>query len=67
MTGEKVVFLAFKNDQLVPDQRDLMACNHCRNKAFAIVYQGTDAFPLLECTACHFHLGKVGWANDAQA
>lgn len=67
MTGEKVVFLAFKNEQLVEGQRDLMACKHCRNKAFAVVYQGAEQFPQLECTACHSHLGKVGWADELGA
>lgn len=61
---DKVVFLAFSNKELVRDQRDLMACNLCRNKAFAIVYQGDETFPQLECTACHNHLGKVGWAEE---
>lgn len=64
MSAEKVVFLAFKNDQLVEDQRDLMACKHCRNKAFSVVYQGEEAFPVLQCTACGFHLGRVGWPNE---
>ncbi len=64
--GEKVVFLAFRNDKLVEDQRDLLACGTCRNKAFSVVYQGQDKWPLLQCTACGFHLGNIGWA-DASA
>ncbi len=67
MSTDKVVFLAFDNKQLVGDQRDLMACKHCRNKAFAVVYQGAEQFPQLECTACHLHLGKVGWIDDTSA
>lgn len=67
MSQEKVVFLAFKNSELTHTERDLMACKHCRNKAFAVVYQGAEQFPQLECTACHFHLGKVGWVDDASA
>lgn len=59
--NDKVIYLAYQNERLVPDGRELLACAHCRNKTFVVVYDGA-GFPLLQCPACGCHLGRVGWA-----
>lgn len=61
--NDNVVHLAFRNDKIEPDVRDLLACKGCRNKTFTIVYQGAEAFPLVQCPACGCHLGCIGWAT----
>lgn len=61
--GEKVVFLAFKNEKIEPEGRDFLACTHCRNKTYTMVYQGNNAFLLAQCAACGNHIGYVGWAE----
>jgi hypothetical protein len=63
MSDEKVIFLAFKNEQIEPDARDLMACKTCRNKTFTVIYEG-ERFPLLQCAACVNHIGHFGWAPE---
>ena len=62
--NEKVVFLAFKNDQMEPDMRDLIACKVCRNKTFIVIYK-LESFPLLQCAACQTQIGHFGWTDDA--
>ncbi len=64
---KKIIYLAFKNDTLVEDGPSLYACKHCRNKAYSLVWQGEQEFPLLQCTACGLHLGRIGWADNEQS
>lgn len=61
--SEKVVYLAFKSDELVADARDLLACKSCRNKTFTVVYDGDESFPVLQCPACGNHLNRIGFAE----
>jgi hypothetical protein len=64
---EKVVFLAYTNrEKLEKDARDLLACRVCRNKTYTMIFQGDQAFPLLQCTACGNHAGYWGFAGDEQ-
>lgn len=62
--SEKVVFLAFKNENLEHTGRDFLTCKHCLNKTYIIVWQGTDKFPLVQCAACATHIGYLGWADS---
>lgn len=66
MSEDKVVYLAFNNRNTVVDGRDLIACGYCKNKAFSLVFQGAQAFPKLQCTACEQYMGAIGWADEAQ-
>jgi hypothetical protein len=66
VTDSKLVYLAFENKQLKRGPRDLMACTHCNNKTFAVIYLAEQTFPQLECAACHSHLGAVGWAENTK-
>ncbi len=61
---DKVVFLAYRNDELKTQTRDFMSCKHCSNKTFVLIYPAQEGFPLLQCAACGNHLGRMGWVND---
>ena len=63
-SDDRVVFLAFSNPDLEPDDTTMMACKHCRNKTFALAYDKHSGFPMMKCTACGQHMGRVGWASD---
>lgn len=62
MTGE-VIHLEFRSPHMVDDERAFIACANCRNKAYSLV-QDKPGFPLLQCTACGQHMGRMGWAHD---
>ena len=62
--GDKVVFLAFSNSKVVKEGRHLLACAHCRNMTFTLVYARDVNFPMLTCAACGGHSGRMGWAPD---
>lgn len=60
-----VVFLAYSNEKVEPDGRDFLSCKVCRNKTFTAIYEGAEAFPLMQCAACGNHLGRFGWADTS--
>lgn len=62
--NDKVVFLAFKNPNTALGNRDLIACKACNNKTYVILRESEDAYPLVECTACHAHIGHIGWVEE---
>jgi hypothetical protein len=62
MSDDKVIYLAFKNEHIEPDTRDLMACKVCRNKTFIVIYE-PEKFPLMQCAACETQIGHFGWAT----
>lgn len=61
---KKVVWLAFKSDNVEPEGLYLRACVTCRNKTYLLVDNGDNKFPSLRCAACGFTLGNVGWADE---
>ena len=63
---DNVVFLKFSSPEQVEDGLDFMACRHCRNKTFTHIYDRNGGFPLVTCAACGQHIGRVGWAPDAE-
>ena len=58
-----VVYLAFKNEKVAPDDTRMTACSYCRNKAFSIGHDDGQ-YPFLRCTACQSVLGRIGWAQS---
>lgn len=58
-----VVFLAFKNEKVAPDDTRMTACGYCRNKAFSIGHDDGQ-YPFLRCTACQSVLGRIGWVQS---
>ena len=62
--GDKVIYMAFKNERVEPEGRDFLACKVCRNKTFTAIYQGEQAFPLMQCAACGAHIGNIGWPDE---
>lgn len=62
--NDNVIHLAFTNERAEPGARDLLSCAHCKNKTFRAVYQGDQTFPLLQCAACEWYLGRFGWAQE---
>jgi hypothetical protein len=62
---DNVIHLSFSNPGVKLEDHSLLACQHCRNKTFKLVYF-IGNFPLLQCCACDAHIGRIGWApNDA--
>lgn len=59
---EKVVFLAFSNDKVKPDETRITACAYCRNKTFLIGHDD-GKYPFLRCAACSSVLGRMGWVQ----
>jgi len=64
MDGDKVVYLAFSNQEALTDDMEMMACATCRNKTFTVKYDAED-FPAMHCAACGRSMGRIGWAEDA--
>lgn len=64
MSDEKVVFLAFKNDNLQPEELTMFACRVCRNKTFKLINDGEDDYPLLRCAACDNQISRIGWVHN---
>lgn len=68
MSGDKVIWLAHRNDELRTSQKGTLACANCNNKAWTLLYEEKGAgFPRLSCTCCGFNGGHVGWANPDEA
>jgi hypothetical protein len=65
VSGENVVFLRFKSPHTDEDMMDLSACSYCRNKTFTLTHDKMETFPLMRCAACGAHIGRMGWAHDA--
>jgi hypothetical protein len=63
MTSE-LILLKFRSPHVVDDERAMLACANCRNKAYSLITDKLDTFPLLQCTACGQHMGRMGWAHD---
>jgi DNA-directed RNA polymerase subunit RPC12/RpoP len=61
---DNVIHLAFRSPHVEDDERALLACKNCRNKTFLMVRDKVDWFPLMQCSACGQHLGRMGWAHD---
>ena len=65
MSDGKLIYLAYKSEHQQDDAMDFLACKVCRNKTFTHTYIGESRFPLVRCAACGQHLGRVGWADEA--
>ena len=63
MSGEKVVFLKYRNDNPT-DTQEILACKRCRNKTWTAVYDGASSYPRLTCAACGIDGGRFGWAPE---
>jgi hypothetical protein len=63
--GGNVVFLAYSSKKVDEDAQSLIACKHCRNKTFKVIYF-VDGFPMLQCAACDDHISRIGWAEDGK-
>ena len=59
----EVVELKFRSPRMQDDYMSFIACGHCRNKNFLLVEDGRD-FPLMKCSACGQHMGRMGWVHD---
>jgi hypothetical protein len=62
--GSNVVFLKFSSPHMEDDTLAFVACKVCRNKAFSFKRDRVNDYPLVCCTACGQHMGRMGWAND---
>ena len=62
--NDKVVFLAFKNDNTQQEHISFSACAACKNKTFIVVHDGME-FPMMKCAACGQHIGRIRWASEA--
>lgn len=58
-----VVHLSFKGSNVQDETISIMACSNCKNKTFVVVYDGSD-FPMMKCSACGSHTGRIGWADE---
>lgn len=63
MSGN-VIQLQLKSPHTTDDQRGLIACGNCRNKAYTLIDDRPGDFPLLQCCACGAHIGRMGWSHD---
>jgi len=63
-TGEGVVFLAFDNPKLDPDNRTpLLSCAQCRNKTYRVeIFE--ECGGRVYCAACNTYIGKMGWMPE---
>ena len=62
--SDNVVFLQFRSPHMEDDAFAFLACKVCRNKAFSFATDRSGDFPLVRCTACGQHMGRMGWARD---
>ena len=61
--SDKVVYLAFKSDNLNnQDGREMLSCSACRNKTY-IARCDLGEWNVLQCAACDAQIGKIGWAE----
>jgi hypothetical protein len=66
VSDDKVIYLAFRNEDLPPPEEGRLACGHCRNKTWLVIY-GVGDYPRLQCASCGEHGGRIGWAaKEAQ-
>jgi len=59
---DNVVHLNFKGSNVQEEFISLLSCAICKNKTFSVVYDGGD-FPIMKCSACGSHTGRIGWAD----
>lgn len=59
---EKVVFLAFNNPEVRPEEIDVLACVKCRNKTYRL-HCAPNCGAEIYCAACGKFIGKMGWCE----
>ncbi len=62
--SDNVIHLEFKSPHVASDTMAFISCVACRNKTFLLVEDQLDNFPLMKCSACGSHIGRMGWAHD---
>jgi hypothetical protein len=61
--NDKVVFLAFDNENIADQAVPVHSCSYCHNKTF-ITRPMKGAGGSMECAVCHTHIGFFGWMDD---
>jgi hypothetical protein len=61
-----VVFLAYRNPELVPDIVEHMSCKNCKNKTFTMTHINNALFPTVKCACCSNEIGVMGWIPEDQ-
>lgn len=62
---DKVVFLAFTNNKLIPSSHEMLACRACNNKTY-ICRTDLGEWPEMYCAACNARIGSFGWAEQEE-
>lgn len=61
---DNVIHLSFRSPHVEDGEMTFLACKYCRNKTYTLTYDQVDNFPLMRCSACGQHMGRMGWAHD---
>ncbi len=62
-----LIYLEFRSPHVEDDMMSFLCCSHCRNKTYLLIVDQLDTFPLIKCSACGKHMGRMGWAHDDPA
>lgn len=61
--NNNVVFLKTYSNEQLPDTITFLCCKHCRNKTYTHTYEQGSEYPLVKCSACGSHIGRIGWVE----
>ena len=61
---DNVVYLAYKNQNLIEEFITNMACKNCRNKTFVFELDVNHSSPMVKCACCGALIGRCGWSDE---